>query len=992
MKNLKVQLSVYDIEENTNNKSSAFDSVSTIQYLGNKARILDAICPELMQLKGINTFVDLFAGTGTVAYALKNHYKIYANDLQFYANVINQAILNGSNLNGFEIQNFFKNAESIYNKLIVCIEDAIRQEEYFFKQDHIKFREYKMFCDKTPNVFHLNYDIDAFKPLNRLCEKVNVGSSQQHLDLPVLFITYYANTYFGIKQCCEIDALRGAISEIDDKAQQNVLLTALMSTMSSTVSATTHFAQYLKIRDPKTATKLIEKRTQSIFTLLKNKINEFRDKGILERSGNIALCANQDYLEFLNSIPIDHNTLVYADPPYFKEHYSRYYHILETLCLYDYPEITFNKRLNDYTVGRYRKERAVSPFGKKSSALKAFNTLIETCAASSANIAISYSDNSIVKIDDIIKIAEQLYRLEIKEIPLKHSNQGRASISEVKEILIVGEPLKTFSVSGQALIDNLSLSLKDIEPLYDNPAGAMHNYMARKPYNIVNNIIETLLPEKGIVLDPFCGSGTSLIEARKLGNRTVGVDINQQAVLITKASLMNWDVGIVEQELGKFLLDVETEISHIYHVKIGTETRIIERCHFDLIEDDLIPTSYWYKDLQDGKLGSRKKAKVDHDFIYQYKRYEANVFGLFEDKKLLPNSRIAIAEGATVANYLCPRNQIAIYRVINILNKYKSSYIGILVELVISSALNLIKLSDKKASSQIPYWRPQHNLTSRNAYWIIQNKISKVIEGLLFLQKEAPGKIVDTFIELYEPRSSMIVRSPIQKVPENLLPNNSIDLVITDPPYTDQVPYLEYSQLWSLLLKWDNLSPDILSEEIVVSNSPCRKGKTSENFDELLALMFQRISKAMKQHSHMVLFFHDFSLKAWSNIIQSAENAGLAYQGQVTIGRQRKSFKTVLSPNRTLDGNYIVVFRKREIHPPVFEGDINVAIERCFKVAKSIIRDLGGRATSQDLYDKGLLKDSIESGSIHLLSNKYKTFLDIVKHKMKFNNGYWSEG
>ena len=31
-------------------------------------------------------------------------------------------------------------------------------------------------------------------------------------------------------------------------------------------------------------------------------------------------------------------SVVYADPPYTRDHYSRYYHLLDTLLLYDYPD------------------------------------------------------------------------------------------------------------------------------------------------------------------------------------------------------------------------------------------------------------------------------------------------------------------------------------------------------------------------------------------------------------------------------------------------------------------------------------------------------------------------------------------------------------------------------------------------------------------------------------------------------------------------------
>jgi DNA modification methylase len=41
-------------------------------------------------------------------------------------------------------------------------------------------------------------------------------------------------------------------------------------------------------------------------------------------------------------------------------------------------------------------------------------------------------------------------------------------------------------------------------------------------------------PEGGIVLDPFCGTGTTLVAAQNLGRRSVGIDISRQYLELTK--------------------------------------------------------------------------------------------------------------------------------------------------------------------------------------------------------------------------------------------------------------------------------------------------------------------------------------------------------------------------------------------------------------------------------------------------------------------------
>ena len=69
--------------------------------------------------------------------------------------------------------------------------------------------------------------------------------------------------------------------------------------------------------------------------------------------------------------------------------------------------------------------------------------------------------------------------------------------------------------------------------------------MARKPYNVVSEIIKRFSPIGGCVYDPMFGSGTTLIEASKLGRRVIGTDINLLAYKLCYASLKKWNLDRV---------------------------------------------------------------------------------------------------------------------------------------------------------------------------------------------------------------------------------------------------------------------------------------------------------------------------------------------------------------------------------------------------------------------------------------------------------------
>lgn len=72
----------------------------------------------------------------------------------------------------------------------------------------------------------------------------------------------------------------------------------------------------------------------------------------------------------------------------------------------------------------------------------------------------------------------------------------------------------------------------------DSLTHPFHSYPARvhpATARILVDIVAGNVGRDGIVVDPFCGSGTALVEARASGLRVVGVDLNPLAVLVARA-------------------------------------------------------------------------------------------------------------------------------------------------------------------------------------------------------------------------------------------------------------------------------------------------------------------------------------------------------------------------------------------------------------------------------------------------------------------------
>lgn len=94
-----------------------------------------------------------------------------------------------------------------------------------------------------------------------------------------------------------------------------------------------------------------------------------------------------------------------------------------------------------------------------------------------------------------------------------------------------------------------------------------HRYPAKFLPNLVKKLIEDYTKENDLIADLFAGCGTTLIEAKVHGRKSVGVDINPVAELITRAKinpvkplLLEKQFNVIIQKLNEFDVKNCTEI------------------------------------------------------------------------------------------------------------------------------------------------------------------------------------------------------------------------------------------------------------------------------------------------------------------------------------------------------------------------------------------------------------------------------------------------
>lgn len=79
-------------------------------------------------------------------------------------------------------------------------------------------------------------------------------------------------------------------------------------------------------------------------------------------------------------------------------------------------------------------------------------------------------------------------------------------------------------------------------------------YGTQKPLDLIEPLIRASCPPKGLVLDPFCGCGTTVLAAHNLGRHWVGIDISPLAVDIMERRLIG---AGAQPRLGGVPFDLE---------------------------------------------------------------------------------------------------------------------------------------------------------------------------------------------------------------------------------------------------------------------------------------------------------------------------------------------------------------------------------------------------------------------------------------------------
>lgn len=286
-------------------------------------------------------------------------------------------------------------------------------------------------------------------------------------------------------------------------------------------------------------------------------------------------------------------------------------------------------------------------------------------------------------------------------------------------------------------VKNLDWECADLDTQY--LTHSIHRYSGKFIPQIARQAIMLLSKPGDWVLDPYCGSGTTLLESALADRNSLGIDLNPLAVLIASAKTTTIDKNSVD----KFVNDVIEKLSPV-HSNQGM---------FPLFNS--VTTRHNLLNL------AHQDPRWENEWFKKW-------FKLPILEELIIINRIILAEQELVLRNL---GLVAFSDIIRRCSNANSSYPNVMF--------------DKNRGDQPP-------------------AIPIFIERL----KQIARLVKDTQDSLVGKPIPIVIHGNSRTMP---LQSESIDAVITHPPYIASIPYAEYG---SLSLGWLGYDPKDLDKKL----------------------------------------------------------------------------------------------------------------------------------------------------------------------------------
>lgn len=411
-----------------------------------------------------------------------------------------------------------------------------------------------------------------------------------------------------------------------------------------------------------------------------------------------------------------------------------------------------------------------------------------------------------------------------------------------------------------------------------NPAYTMHKFWARRPHNVFAELIQHYSRPRDIILDPFCGGGVTVVEALRLRRKVVGIDVNPLATYVTEMEVRPLNIENFWRELNKIKREKEGEFSELYRTSCP---KCGGKAVFDWLEwigDRPLRMKYncpvcGAGEKQAGEDDAALARTIDQDFEKIVSKKQ-----LWYPKSAIPKgdkTEEIIKKGYThFWQLFTKRNLLALSLLYKEISAVKDPEARDLLKFALSSSLKWASKMSHLRGKIVEGW-------AMHAYWIYQKTLEINVWNTFYRRcqaisrgKEYTNKTIgdyyrkaSSFTDLLNNNATCLI---LTQSSTNLpIGDESVDVVITDPPYGGNVNYGELADYWMVWLNNDRLIDK--TEEIIINK---HQKKDLTYYEEALTSVFKECYRVLKKGGYLVATFNSKALNVVASFVIAVTRAG----------------------------------------------------------------------------------------------------------------------
>lgn len=454
---------------------------------------------------------------------------------------------------------------------------------------------------------------------------------------------------------------------------------------------------------------------------------------------------------------------------------------------------------------------------------------------------------------------------------------------------------------------------------------SVFNFKGRKSEEIGGIVIKNLTNKDSCVCDPFMGSGTYPIASASIPRKTLTTELDNYTYSVVNTLITPVNFTKLNNMFNELKNDLFNTIMKLYETKCCGHKNFIKTLHFDPEPQEYYSPKV-HRDIKDGKniklyykcpkCGNKDKSftSIDEDKIKYCTTLDTT---RFPSHNLIENSRINITSSTGADKYdtnFSNRNKYALLKIQDRINEFDESIERDILEHALVSSLTLARIAQYGSGSEYIYQVLRFQAQEMNVWYLFESKFKNIVAYKKNLLSRTDADFSkDNLTMLQGDYASILSDNKYEE---------SFDLIYTDPPYTDQVPYLERNQLYR---DWLNkfyssdknsfdLTQNMLTKEMVVSNAPTRSN--TKNMDAYfldLDKMFKVFNHCVKTDGVVALTLNlgkDKYFKVLSQFINKARKNGFEYVFRIDLEKTDPSLRKQAAFKNTLSKEMLVFFVK----------------------------------------------------------------------------------